>query len=254
MSKPTKHQPSPMTDRLFAQPVGQISPFSFDESVASVFPDMIQRSVPGYSAILSMIGDISEQYAQNNSFCYDLGCSLGAATLAMRHAITANNCHIVSVDNSPAMTQRCQANIDNDTQTVPVTIHCADIQAIPIKQASIVVLNFTLQFIEPKARQSLLQRIYDGLLPNGILIISEKVHFTDAPHQTMMTELYHNFKRVNGYSDLEIAQKRTALENVLRTDSIDTHRDRLTQCGFTSADVWFQCFSFCSLIAIKSPN
>ncbi len=238
-------------DSIFSEPMGQISPFSFDDSVASVFPDMIQRSVPGYSAILSMIGDISERYAQENSYCYDLGCSLGAATLAMRHGIKVKNCEIRSIDNSAAMIKRCQPIIDADTQTVPVNLQCADISQIAIEKASIVVLNFTLQFIEPKARQTLLQTIYDGLLPGGILILSEKVHFDNPPHQALMTDLYHNFKRVNGYSELEISQKRTALENVLRSDSIDTHRQRLSHCGFSSADLWFQCFTFCSLIAIK---
>lgn len=238
-------------DSIFAEPMGQIARFCFDDSVANVFPDMIQRSVPGYSAILSMIGDIAGQYAQEDSTCYDLGCSLGAATLAMRHSIKANNCRIVSIDNSEAMVTRCRRIIDEDTQTVPVDIHCADIQTITIEKASIVVLNFTLQFIEPQARQSILQHIYNGLLPGGILILSEKVHFDTPPHQTLMTDLYHNFKRVNGYSDLEIAQKRSALEDVLRSDSIDTHRQRLSDCGFSSADVWFQCFTFCSLIAIK---
>ncbi|MGS2716574.1 carboxy-S-adenosyl-L-methionine synthase CmoA [Eionea flava] len=239
------------SDRIFAEPVGQVTPFCFDESVASVFEDMISRSVPGYSAILSMLGDITTRYAQDNSICYDLGCSLGAATLAMRHNIQAKNCHIISVDNSTAMVDRCQQTIDKDNTAIPVEIVCDEIQNIKIEKASIVVLNFTLQFISPNERLALLQKIYDGLLPGGILLLSEKVHFDNTAHQHLMTDLYHNFKRVNGYTDLEIAQKRTALENVLRSDSIKTHQQRLHQCGFTSADLWFQCFSFCSLIAIK---
>jgi len=239
------------TDRIFADPVGQVTPFCFDDNVASVFSDMISRSVPGYAAILSMIGDISERYAQDNSICYDLGCSLGAATLAMRHSIRADKCHIVSVDSSPAMIARCEATVAADSALIPVKMTCCNIQDTSINNASIVVLNFTLQFIEPADRQAVLQTIYDGLLPGGILLISEKVHFDNQSHHALMTDLYHNFKRVNGYSDLEIAQKRTALENVLRSDSIDTHQKRLQQCGFSSAELWFQCFTFCSLIAIK---
>lgn len=238
-------------DSIFSEPMGQIARFSFDESVANVFPDMIKRSVPGYAAILSMIGDISERYAQENSYCYDLGCSLGAATLAMRHGIKVPNCEIISIDNSTAMIERCQPIIDADTQDITVHLECTDISQVDIKRASIVILNFTLQFIEPEARESLLRKIYQGLLPGGVLILSEKIHFDNPPHQELLTDLYHNFKRVNGYSDLEIAQKRTALENVLRSDSIDTHRQRLSRCGFSSADLWFQCFTFCSLIAIK---
>ncbi len=239
-------------DQLFAQPINQVGRFCFDENVAQVFPDMIQRSVPGYNAILGMIGDIAKRYAQDDSLCYDLGCSLGAATLAMRHSIHANNCAIVSVDNSPAMVERCQKIVASDKNENPVTVQCQNIETTSIDNASIVVLNFTLQFIEPTSRHALIQKIYDGLLPGGIVILSEKVKFEQQPHQDLMTDLYHNFKRLNGYSDLEIAQKRTALENVLRPDSIDMHRQRFYECGFNSADIWFQCFNFCSLMAIKS--
>ena len=104
----------------------------------------------------------------------------------------------------------------------------------------------------PSQRQAIIQRIYDGLLPGGILLISEKIIFEDKPHQQLMTELYHNFKRTNGYSDLEIAQKRSALEDVLRPETIQQHTRRLKNAGFSSADVWFQCMTFASLIAIKA--
>lgn len=242
-------------DTVYADPLGSIEEFRFDEKVAAVFADMIKRSVPGYSTILNMIGDITERYAQDNSYCYDLGCSLGAATLAMRHKLSAANCSLVSVDNSAAMIERCQKAIALDDKSnpelPPVELHCSDIQSIAIERASVVVLNFTLQFIPMDQRQAIIQSIYDGLLPGGILLISEKVMFEDAPHQELLTELYHNFKRNNGYSELEIAQKRTALENVLQAETIDTHKQRLKQAGFASVDVWFQCLTFASIIAIK---
>lgn len=239
-------------DTLFAEPLLNIEGFRFDENVAEVFNDMIQRSVPGYGTILSMIGDMAARFVQDNSRCYDLGCSLGAATLAMRHHIQAKNCQIIGIDNSAAMVARCQANIEKDTSKIAVEINQQDIQNIDINNASMVVLNFTLQFIEPKERQALINRIYDGLNPGGILLLSEKIEFEDDDHQHLMTTLYHNFKRANGYSDMEISQKRSALENVLITDSLDTHRNRLCAAGFTSADVWFQCFTFASIIAIKA--
>ncbi|MGH1440704.1 MAG: carboxy-S-adenosyl-L-methionine synthase CmoA [Cellvibrionaceae bacterium] len=242
-------------DKVYADPLAQVGQFRFDDKVASVFEDMIQRSVPGYGTILTMIGDITERYAQENSQCYDLGCSLGAATLAMRHKMNASGCRIVSIDNSEAMIMRCKSAIDLDSAShpdlAPVTLHCNDLQSITIEQASVVVLNFTLQFIPMEERQAIIQSIYDGLLPGGILLISEKVIFEDAPHQSLLTELYHNFKRNNGYSDLEIAQKRTALEEVLTPETIDTHKQRLKKAGFSSVDVWFQCLTFASFIAIK---
>ena len=242
--------PTPPKDTLFAEPLFTVQGFRFDEHVARVFNDMIQRSVPGYGTILSMIGDMAERFVQDGSTCYDLGCSLGAASLAMQSRIRAKNCHIIALDNSAAMAARCKQATSND-YPVKVVVKQQDINDTPIENASMVVLNFTLQFLNPEDRQSLINRIYQGLRPGGVLLLSEKIEFDERHHQELMTTLYHNFKRANGYSDLEIAQKRTALENVLITDSLATHKTRLNTAGFTSADVWFQCFTFASMIAIK---
>jgi tRNA (cmo5U34)-methyltransferase len=242
--------PNP-TDKLYANPLPQVTAFAFDEMVVNVFPDMIKRSVPGYATIINMIGNLAERYAQPDSFCYDLGCSLGAATLAMRHRIQAANCSIIGVDNSEAMIARCEQVIAIDSTEIDVALHCADVCEFPIKDASVVVLNFTLQFIPVEKRAVILRNIYEGLKPNGVLILSEKLAFDDKQHESLMIELHHNFKRANGYSDLEIAQKRSAIENVLIPETLATHRQRMKDAGFASVDVWFQCFNFASIIAIK---
>jgi tRNA (cmo5U34)-methyltransferase len=239
------------TDNLYADPLPQVSAFAFDEMVVNVFPDMIKRSVPGYATIINMIGNLAERYAQADSICYDLGCSLGAATLAMRHRIQAANCSIIGVDNSAAMIARCLQVIAADSAEIDVELHCADLCKFPIKDASVIVLNFTLQFIPVEQRAAILRNIYNGLKPNGVLILSEKLAFDDEQHESLMIELHHNFKRANGYSDLEIAQKRSAIENVLIPETLAVHRQRLKDAGFTSVDVWFQCFNFASIIAIK---
>jgi len=238
-------------DQIYANPLEEVAQFRFDETVVEVFPDMIKRSVPGYPTIINMIGNLAERYATSNSRCYDLGCSLGAATLAMRHRIRATNCTIVGVDNSEAMIDRCRQVIAADSAEIDVELHCDDIRNIDISNASMAVLNFTLQFIAVEQRLDTLKQIYDGLLPGGVLILSEKVAFDDQPHQQLMIDLHHNFKRANGYSDLEIAQKRSAIENVLIPETLNSHKQRLRDAGFNSVDVWFQCFNFASLIAIK---
>lgn len=238
-------------DRIYANPLDSIAGFAFDESVVDVFPDMIKRSVPGYPTIISMIGNLAERYATAGSSLYDLGCSLGAATLAMRHRIQAANCKIIGVDNAQAMVEQCHKVMNADSGEVPVELICSDLQSVNIQNASVVVLNFTLQFIDLAERETILQKIYDGLNPGGVLILSEKVSFGDQPHDELMIDLHHNFKRANGYSDLEIAQKRSSLENVLIPETLDTHRQRLKSVGFASTDVWFQCFNFASLVAIK---
>lgn len=241
----------PSKDTIFANPLAAIEDFRFDDSVAAVFPDMIKRSVPGYQAIINMIGELAGRYAQPGSRCYDLGSSLGAATLAMRQSVAADNCRIVSVDNSPEMLQRAEKIIAEDSSPIPVELRCEDIVDTEIENASVVVLNFTLQFIPVAERDALIARIYRGLRPGGVVILSEKVSFDDPQYHALMIELHHNFKRANGYSDLEIAQKRSALEKVLLPETLATHQQRFKKAGFASSDVWFQCLNFASMLAIK---
>ncbi|WP_086932406.1 carboxy-S-adenosyl-L-methionine synthase CmoA [Agarilytica rhodophyticola] len=246
-----KHDKENNKDTIYSEPLGKVADFVFDKSVVNVFPDMIKRSVPGYSTIVHMIGQFAERYNQSGSKCYDLGCSLGAATLAMRHRITAADTHIVAVDNSADMVERCRQVIDADSAEVPVELIHDDILKVEITNASVCVLNFTLQFIPLKQRQQLLTKIYQGMLPGGILIISEKLKFSNNHHNELMTEFHHYFKKTNGYSDMEIAQKRNAIENVLIPESFDVHRQRLEDIGFKNTELWFQCFNFSSFITFK---
>ncbi len=238
-------------DTLYASPIAAVGAFKFDQSVVNVFPNMIERSIPGYCAIISAIGLLSERYAQEHSNCYDLGCSLGAATFSMRHQISAEHCKIISVDSSEAMIQKFKENLENDTGTVDVDAVCADIRDISIQDASVVVLNFTLLFIPIEDRLNFLTKIYQGLLPGGVLILSEKLKFEDQRQQDLQTDLHHIFKKSQGYSDLEVSQKRSALENVLLAETFSTHQQRLSDAGFSSAEVWFQYFNFASMIALK---
>jgi tRNA (cmo5U34)-methyltransferase len=231
--------------------MGEPGAFAFDDSVASVFPDMIKRSVPGYTTIIAMTGLMAGRYSQGGSRLYDLGCSLGASTLAMRQHVRHSDCEIVGVDNSAAMLQRCQSIIATDTHELPVKLVCADLQDIAIEDASVVVLNFTLQFLPLAEREAVIQRICNGLRPGGILVMSEKVRFEDPHLDELNIDLHHQFKRANGYSDLEVARKRQALENVLLPETLTEHRRRIAAAGFSSCDVWFQCFNFASLIALK---
>ncbi len=239
------------TDLIYSNPHSQVKNFTFDAQVVEVFPDMITRSVPGYNTIIDTIGRLSQQFAKQNTNIYDLGCSLGAATLAMRKGITADNCHIIGVDNSSAMVERCKMHVNAFKGKTPVTIIEDDLLNIEIKNASMVVLNFTLQFIEPEQRQALLNKIAKGLNSGGLLLLSEKISDSDDVCRELLIDLHHNFKRANGYSELEIAQKRTALEDVMRTDTLETQTERLAQAGFNHITPWFQCFNFFSLIAIK---
>jgi tRNA (cmo5U34)-methyltransferase len=236
-------------DFLYSQPLGQISSFAFDDHVANVFPDMISRSVPGYQTMIAAIGLLAGRFSKQNSVCYDLGCSLGAASFSMRENITVENCKIIAVDTSQAMLLRFESVLTPDK--TPIELHCTDIRDVKIENASMVVLNFTLQFLPVEDRAKLLAKIYAGLLPDGALIISEKLAFEDSRQHELQIDLHHEFKKSQGYSELEISQKRTALENVLIPETFATHQQRLKSVGFSSAELWFQYFNFASFIALK---
>ncbi len=244
-----KH-PHQETDNLFAEQRAHTD-FRFDASVARVFPDMIRRSVPGYTTIIPMIEVITNQYAQRGSHCYDLGCSLGASTLAMRHGIPFDDCTLVGVDNSAAMIDRCEHYIALDDHPLPVTLRCEDILSTDIQDASVTTLNFTLQFVAPEARAELLRRIATATRPGGVLILSEKICFDSEAEQEAQTRLHHEFKRANGYSDLEVSQKRSSLERIMVPETLEVNRQRLLNSGFEQVLLWYQCFNFVSMLAIK---
>jgi len=238
-------------DNLFAHPLGVVPGFVFDQAVVDVFPDMIKRSVPGYETILAHCGELASRYVQADSHCYDLGCSLGASTVAMRSRIEGRNAKLIAVDNSSAMLDKCATILASVSSAVSTELVNQDICDTVINNASMVVMNFTLQFIPMAERSALLEKIYAGLNPGGCLVISEKLHFEPESLNTLLSDLHHQFKRAQGYSDLEISQKRDSIENVLIPETLDAHIQRLRACGFQSASPWFQCFNFCSLVAIK---
>lgn len=241
------------TDNLFATRKSQVADFVFDHDVARVFPDMIKRSVPGYPTIVESIGLIAGQHAASGTRLYDLGCSLGAATQSMRRHVRAEGCRIIAVDNAAAMVERCREYMVAQDAMVeepcPVEVVEADITRLELAPCSVVVLNFTLQFVAPAERLGLLKRIREALLPGGVLILSEKLQFADDATQQSLEQLHYAFKRANGYSELEIAQKRSAIENVMIPDTLETHTQRLSAAGFSHAHTWFQCLNFCSMIA-----
>lgn len=241
----------PSQDNIFSSPLTEVVDFVFDEKVVDVFPDMINRSVPGYGTIINLIGIAAQQYAKPKTKLYDLGCSLGAASLSMRHRVNGDGCEIIAVDNASAMIERLEKILQRDTSQIPVQTLRADIQDVEITNASVVVMNFTLQFIPVNERQEILDKIYKGLNTGGCLILSEKLAFTEDAENETQIELHHAFKKLNGYSELEIAQKRSALENVLIPETKETHLQRLKTTGFSQVFPVFQCFNFASFLAVK---
>ncbi len=241
-------------DRIFAQPLAQVPDFVFNEDVVRVFPDMIKRSVPGYPTIVENLGVLAAQFAQPHTALYDLGSSLGAVTQSLRRHVRTDDCRVIAIDNSSAMVERCREYLNAQDsmfqELLPVQVIDGDILSLDFAPASVIAMNFTLQFIAPDLRLGLLQRIRQALVPGGALILSEKLRFADEQEHDLLTDLHVAFKRANGYSELEIAQKRSAIENVMKPDSLEEHRERLLAAGFSKVVPWFQCLNFASLIAL----
>jgi tRNA (cmo5U34)-methyltransferase len=238
-------------DSLFAKTLENPQPFSFNQSVAEVFDDMIQRSVPGYRGLIEQIASLSELVVTDGSRVYDLGASLGAVTLAIRRQLDGRNTSIIAVDNSAAMVERCQLLVNAYQADLPVEVIHSNIQDIDIHNASLVVMNYTLQFIPIEQRDALIQRIYEGLLPGGVLVLSEKIELATEATDTLVIKLHEQFKRQQGYSELEISQKRDALQNILIPETYRDHEHRLNQAGFNDVSLWYQHYNFCSILAIK---
>jgi len=241
------------TDRL-SQSVSNVGSFKFDQRVAEVFNDMISRSVPGYQQILEMLPTLVKQFrSESPQNYYDLGCSLGAGMLAMAQGLTESQYQqnqIIGIDNSSAMLSQAKQNLASFSQQT-FKLEQQDLQQTKIVDAAMVLMNFTLQFIPLNERDEVVANIYSGLVKGGALILSEKISCADSATQKLMTDIHHQYKADQGYSELEIAKKRDAIENVLIPESLETHVSRLKSAGFQIITPWVRNLQFISILAVK---
>lgn len=246
--------PRSKPDRLYAEPLERVPDFQFDASVVEVFEDMIQRSVPFYEHIAWSMAGWSRRFSRPGTNLYDLGCSTGIGTAALR-AGAADETRVIGVDNSAAMIEQAQRKLSKmpgfDQR---IELRCEDLFVTDLRQASMTVLNYTLQFIAPDRRIDLLRRIFDATVHGGVVLLSEKVHVQDDREQELLTRLHHDFKRMRGYSELEIAQKRLALEKTLITETETVHRGRLLAAGFETVVRVGESLGFASWIAVKGAG
>lgn len=236
-------------DSLFATKDASLGSFKFDGRVAAVFHDMISRSVPGYTQILNLLPSLVRLYQQDQANYYDLGCSLGAGMLAMTQGLEARST-IIGVDTSSEMLVGAQAALA-EFQDHDYRLLCQSALDCEIENAAMVLMNFTLQFIELEQRDQLIAAVFGGLNQGGAFILSEKVKFEDPVTDKTLIDIHHQFKSDQGYSDLEIARKRDAIENVLIPETLQTHSERLSKAGFRVVTPWIQNLQFVSILAIK---
>ncbi len=238
-------------DEIYRHPLQNIEDFTFDKNVSAAFDDMIDRSVPGYRTLIANIGPIAAYFLRPNTNCFDLGCSHGAAALSIYHSLQDRSIKIIAIDNAPAMIARCQQLIDEQNASDLIHTQLTSIQDVAIENASFVLLNLTLQFVPLEQRTHIIDKIYSGLNKDGACLLTEKIIMSDTETEQLFQQLHERFKSANNYSQLEISQKRKALENVLLREDLATHKQRFIDAGFSSVSVWFQCLNFVSLLAIK---
>ena len=235
-------------DQLYRNRKGHVPPFEFNSEVAGVFDDMIHRSVPMYAEIIRRQAAMIETVCDRGTRIYDLGCSTGNLAIALCDRMPAGAFKMIAVDTSQPMLDISQKRLAAIDRSGDVTHIKADIRRVAMQPAGVVVANFTLQFIPPTDRDALLKKCHDFLVPGGILLFSEKTVHPDPELSGLQVDFYYRFKKENGYSELEISQKREALENVLVPETVAAHQQRLSRCGFTASDLWLKWFNFCSWV------
>ena len=240
-------------DQIFAVPAERIADFDFGEKTAAVFDDMLERSVPFYDEMQRMIGELTADYAADGTAVYDLGCSTGTTILQVAENIPRErNVRYIGVDSSPEMLEIARRKLSDSAFDRPFDLECADLNSgVRIDGASVVLLVLTLQFVRPLYRQRVIRSIYDGLTEKGALILVEKVLGENSDFNRLFIQHYYEMKRRNGYSDLEIAQKREALENILVPYRLEENKELLLEQGFRHVDVFFKWYNFCAIIATK---
>ncbi len=226
--------------------------FQFTPKVAEVFDDMLDRSVPCYRQIIQMTSQILQDFLQKNDLVYDLGCSTGTTLLELARHLDHLNLNLIGIDNSRAMLDKAALKAEMYSRKDQISFVEGDVLDVYLKPAGAVILNYTLQFIRPLKRQELLHKIYNALRPGGVLIISEKVITSDPQLNRSFINYYLDFKRDHGYSEIEIAQKREALENILVPFTTAENMKMFHKANFTCVEPFFQWFNFISYVAIRN--
>lgn len=225
--------------------------FDFNERVAEVFDDMLDRSIPFYQEVIKAIVLLLSHHLKHGDTVCDLGCSTGTALLAFARLLQDSHFRFIGIDNSQAMIDKARLKAELYSQEKSISYRRQDISGLDLPETGAFILNYTLQFIRPLQRQPLVKRLYNNLKPGGLLILSEKTICEDKRLNRRFIDIYHRFKRERGYSELEIARKREALENVLVPYSIEENRVLLGNAGFETVSTFFQWFNFSSFVAIK---
>lgn len=228
--------------------------FAFNSKVAAVFDDMVSRSVPSYLEIQEITAKLASLYVKDNTSVYDLGCSTGTSLIRIAQAIPdieKRGISLLGIDYSNDMLERCREKLRAFSLDSRITLYSQDLRNVTIHSAALVICHYTLQFLPPEDRPEIIRRVKEGMIDGGIFILSEKINHTDPVLEEFLTARYYDFKKGNGYTDQENFRKRQALENVLRTLSIDENMEMLRNAGFRSVEIINKSLSFVSILATR---
>lgn len=239
-------------DKIFDEPIKKASDFAFNNKVAGVFDDMVTRSVPFYVEMQRMMSELVADHCGEDGVIYDLGCSTGA-TMIMMDQTVPQQIKFVGIDDSAPMLEKCRTKLQEVGMKRPYSLEVADLNTglVPLPNASVVILCLTLQFVRPIAREKLLRNIFEQLNPGGVLIVIEKILAEETDFNRDFIKYYYNHKRRNNYSEMEISQKREALENVLIPYKLSENITLLKEVGFRTVEVFFKWYNFSGFIAKK---
>ncbi len=238
-------------DEVFKDEINKVSDFKFSAKVAGVFDDMVNRSVPFYGEMQRMTAELAADFVQPGTKVYDLGCSTGTTMIGM-NTLIPSDIKFIGVDDAVEMLEKCDSKLKEAGFERPCDLQVADLNVnVDIQNASVVVLCLTLQFVRPIFREKLVKTILNGLVPGGALILVEKILAEDSVFNREFIKYYYNHKRRNHYSELEISQKREALENVLIPYKLSENIHMLRDAGFAHCEVFFKWYNFSGLIAVK---
>jgi len=241
-------------DEFFKEEITKVSDFKFGTKVANVFDDMVNRSVPFYGEMQRMIAELAADYAQAGTNVYDLGCSTGTTMIGM-DSMVSNDIRFIGIDDSKEMLEKCDVKLKEAGFTRPYELTVADLQqGFKIENASVVVLCLTLQFIRPLYREKVLKTIAEGMVPGGVLILVEKILAEESVYNRNFIKYYYDMKRRHHYSEMEISQKREALENVLIPYKSSENMLILRDSGFSYCEVFFKWYNFTGIIALKQQD
>lgn len=238
-------------DKIFSKLIDNVKDFAFSAEVANVFDDMVSRSVPIYEHVQISTLKMAIKHLKPGAHVYDLGCATGTTIELLASNINFDQIKFIGVDNSQAMLDACKLKLQNYSKKFDITLLNEDIKEAKTVDASLVILHFTLQFLPIEDRQRILNNIYENMLPGGILILSEKIKHRSPILEETIYQLHHDFKREKGYSELEISQKRDAIEKVLLPLTTEDNISMLRKAGFTEVEVFSKWYNFLSIVALK---